>query len=184
MTEIALHSVRISYPHLFEPFSGPDNGKPKYSAKFLIPKSNTALVKQIADAIKALCAAEASDKKVPPADKLCLRDGDLSGKEEEAGHWTLSASDDGRPVVVDQKRNPVVAEDELFYPGCVVNAKVRLWYMSNKYGKRVPANLLGVQFVKDGPRLGSGRVRQSADEMFDSVEGFDSPQGDDSDPFL
>jgi hypothetical protein len=182
--EIALRNVRISYPHLFEPFSYQGQGKAKFSAKFLISKTEQAdQVKALADAIKALCASEARDKKVPPADKLCLRDGDQSGKEEEVGYWVLSASDDRRPVVVDQKRNPLTAEDDVIYAGCYVNARIRLWYMDNQYGKRVPANLLGVQFVKDGERLGSGRVRQSADEMFDSVEGFDDGGDAGNDPF-
>lgn len=182
--EIALRNVRISYPHLFEPFSYQGQGKPKFSAKFLIHKKDQAdVAKQVIDAIKALCAAEARDKKVPPADKLCLRDGDQSGRDEEAGYWVLSASDDRRPVVVDQKRNPLTAEDDVIQPGFYVNAKIRLWYMDNQYGKRVPANLLGVQFVKDGERLGSGRVRQSADEMFDSVESFDNNGAGDPDPF-
>jgi hypothetical protein len=140
-------------------------------------------VKAVVDAIKALCASEARDKKVPPADKLCLRDGDQSGKDEEAGYWVLSASDDRRPVVVDQKRKPLAAEDDVVYAGCYVNAKIRLWYMDNQYGKRVPANLLGVQFAKDGERLGSGRTRQAADEMFDTVEGFDDAGDGASDPF-
>ena len=183
MTEIALRDVRISYPHLFEPFSYQGEGKAKYSAKFLIPKTNTALVKQVADAMKELAANTYKDKKLPPADKLCLRDGDQTGRDEDAGYWVLSASDDARPVVVDQKRNPLTKEDDVIQPGFWVNAKVRLWAQDNKYGKRINANLLGVQFVKEGERLGSGRTRQSADEMFDSVEAFQDEAGGESDPF-
>ena len=183
MTEIALRDVRVSYPHLFEPFSYQGTGKPKYSAKFLIPKTNTSLVKQIADAMKELAVSSMKDKKLPPADKLCMRDGDQTGRDEDAGYWVLSASDDARPVVVDQKRNPLTAEDDVIYPGCFVNAKIRLWAQENQWGKRVNANLLGVQFVKEGERLGSGRVRQSADEMFDSVEQFQDESGGEADPF-
>lgn len=185
MTEIALREVRISYPHLFEPFAYQGQGKAKYSAKFLIPKSNKALVDQIAAEMKALAAESYKDKKLPPADKLCLRDGDQTGRDEDAGYWVLSASDDTRPVVVDQKRNPLTAEDEVIYPGCVVNAKINLWAQDNQYGKRINANLMGVQFVKDGERLGNGRTRPPADEMFDSVEGFDdgSSADNDTDPF-
>lgn len=183
MTEIALRDVRISYPHIFEPFAYQGQGKAKYSAKFLIPKTNTALVKQIADAMKELATNTYKDKKLPPADKLCLRDGDQTGRDEDAGYWVLSASDDARPVVVDQKRNPLTAEDEVIYPGCVVNAKIRLWAQDNQYGKRINANLMGVQFSKDGERLGSGRTRQSADEMFDSVESLDDNGAGEADPF-
>jgi hypothetical protein len=173
MTEIVLKQVRISYPHLFEPFAMYPSEKAKYSAKFLIPKSNTALVDKIKAEIIELAKASFKDKKCPPQDKLCLKDGDHTGKDEDKGHWIFSASEDSRPVVVDQKVNPLTKEDDVVYPGCVVTARVRLWAQDNIWGKRINANLLGVQFVKDGERLGSGRTRQSAEEMFESVEGFD-----------
>ena len=182
MTEILLRNVRISYPHLFEPFAYQGQGKAKFSCKFLIPK-DSPLVKEIADKMKELAGNTYKDKKLPPSDKLCMRDGDQTGREEDEGYWVLSASDDARPVVVDQKRNPLTAEDEVIYPGCVVNGRIRLWAQDNQYGKRINANLLGVQFMKDGERLGSGRVRQSAEEMFDSVEAFDDNGGEASDPF-
>lgn len=178
-TEINLRNVRISYPHLFEPkvFEG-NTGKPKYSAKFMIPKTDTETVKKIGDLMKAMAAASFKDKRLPPADKLCMRDGDLTNKEEDAGYWLLSASDDRRPVVVDKDRTPLVAEDDVIYPGCVVNAKVNLWAQDNKYGRRINANLLGVQFAKDGDRLGNGRVRQAAEDMFDEVADFGGEEDD------
>lgn len=185
-TEFNLKEVRISYPHLFEPFAYQGAGKAKYSAKFLLNKqTHAALIKQIAEGIKALSAASYKDKKVPAADKLCLKDGDLSGKDEEAGCWVLSASEDSRPVVVDRNRSPLVAEDDAIQPGYYVNAKIRLWAQDNQYGKRINANLLGVQLVKEGERLGSGRTRQSADEMFDDVSGSfgDETGGADDNPF-
>jgi hypothetical protein len=183
MTEIVLTQVRVSHPHLFEPFAYQGQGRAKYSAKFLIAKSEAPLIKKIADAIKAMSAETFKDKRVPPADKLCFRDGDTTGRAEDEGYWVLSASDDARPVVVDQKRSPLTKEDEVIYPGCVVNARIRLWAQDNQYGKRINANLLGVQFVKDGERLGNGRTRQSAEEMFDTVEGFDDAGDGAPDPF-
>lgn len=185
--EFPLHEVRISYPHLFEPWARNANEKKKYSAVFLLDKQkHKDLIKQIAQGMKALCQAEAKDKKLPPPDKLCLRDGDLSGRTENEGCWTLNASEDGRPVVVGKDKSPLTAEDDVIYPGCVVNARIRLWYQDNQYGKRVNANLLGVQFVRDGGRLGNRGPRMTADEMFDSVEGFDdAPEtaGAGDDPF-
>lgn len=185
-TEFNLKEVRISYPHLFEPFAYQGTGKAKYSAKFLLDKKlHAGLIKQVAEGIKALSAATFKDKKTPPADKLCLKDGDLSGKDEEAGCWVLSASEDSRPVVVDRNRSPLVAEDDAIQPGFYVNGKIRLWAQDNQYGKRINANLLGVQLVKEGERLGSGRTRQSADDMFDDVSGSfgDDTAELDNDPF-
>lgn len=186
--EINLLGVRISYPHLFEPYKGTQkDSKPKYSARFLLSKeAHSDLVKQIAKKMKELTAATPSFKgKLPTPDMLCLRDGDVYGKgEEEEGHWTLNASENTRPIVVDRDRSPLTAEDDKIYPGCVVNAKIRLWAQDNAWGKRINANLLGVQFVKDGDRLGNGVPRQTADEMFDAFEGDDGAfDGDDNDPF-
>ena len=184
--EFNLKEVRISYPHLFEPFAYLGQGKGKYSAKFLLDKKiHAALVQQIAASMKALSAESFKDKKLPPPDKLCLKDGDLGGKDDEAGCWVFSASENTRPVVVDRNRSPLVAEDDAIKGGYYVNAKVRLWVQDNQYGKRINANLIGVQFVKEGPVLGGGRATQSADEMFDDVSGaFGSePDAVDNDPF-
>lgn len=185
--EIPLREVRISYPHLFEPWSKNPNEKKKYSAVFLLDKQkHKELIKQVAQAMKALCTEQARDKRLPAPDKLCLRDGDQSGRPDNEGCWTLNASEDSRPVVVNRDKTPLTAEDDVIYPGCVVNARIRLWYQDNQYGKRVNANLLGVQFIKDGDRLGNRGPRVTADEMFDSVEGFDDePAGvtEGDDPF-
>lgn len=180
--DINLKGVRISYPHLFEPFAGPDGGKAKYSARFLLDKTkHAALIKEVQNAIRTMAAESYKDKKVPPADKLCLRDGDASGRDEEAGCWTLNASDDKRPVVVNTDRSSLTAEDEVIYPGCIVNARIRLWAQDNQYGKRINANLLGVQFAGNAERLGQGVSRPKVDEMFDEVSDFGGEDdGDDA----
>lgn len=183
--EINLKNVRISFPKLFEPSAFQGQGKPKYSARFLLDKKeHNELIKQIIAKMKELAAESYPDKKVPPPAMLCLKDGDQSGREDEAGFWTLNASETSRPVVVNRDKTPLVAEDEVIYPGCRVNVKVRLWAQSNQYGKRLNANLLGVQFVKDDARLGGGATRQSADEMFDDVAGaFGDEENGGDDPF-
>jgi hypothetical protein len=171
--EIPLKNVRVSYPHLFEPHAMNPGDKPAYSATFLLHKvEHAALIKEIAQKMKALAAENYKDKRLPPPDKLCLRDGDLSNRAEYEGHWTLSARETTRPVVVNKDRSPLVESDDVIYAGCVVNARIRLWTQDNSYGRRVNANLLGVQFVKDGERMG-GRARIPAEDMFDSVEAFD-----------
>lgn len=181
--DINLKNVRISYPHLFEPFTSPDGGKPKFSGRFLLNKETHAtLIKEVQDAIRAMAKTGYKDGKIPPADKLCLRDGDQSGRDEEVGCWTLNASDDKRPVVVNADRSALTAEDDVIYPGCRVNARIRLWVQDNKYGRRINANLLGVQFAGDADRLGNGVSRPKVDEMFEEVSDF-AGNGDDDSPF-
>ena len=182
--EINLVNVRISYPHLFEPKAFQNNGNPKYSARFLLNKEEHAdLIKQIATKCRALAAESYKDKKLPAPDKLCIRDGDHSGKDEEVGYWTLNASESGRPVVVNSDLTPLVAEDDVIFPGCRVNAKISLWAQDNSYGRRINANLLGVQFAGKDEKLGNGRVRQAADEMFEASDFASGDGGAEDDPF-
>lgn len=190
-TEIDLFNVRISYPHIFEPKAFAPGDKPRYSAKFLLSKDeHIKLVKQIAHRMKELAASSYTDKKLPAPDKLCMRDGDSTGKEEEEGYWVVSASEYTRPHVVHRDRSPLAAEDDVVFPGCRVNAKIRLWAQDNKWGRRINANLLGVQFVAEDERLGNGVPRQAPEEMFDDVssqygsDGGDDPfGGNDDSPF-
>jgi hypothetical protein len=177
--EINLRNVRISYPHIFEPYSYQGEGKPSYSATFLLHKEqHAALIKDIVARMKALAGESFKDKKLPPSDKLCLRDGDQSGRPESEGHWTMAARESTRPLVVHRDMSPLVESDEVIYAGCIVNARIRLWAQDNKYGRRINANLLGVQFVGDGERLG-GRGRLAPESMFEPVSSFDDAPGDD-----
>lgn len=182
--DLNLKNVRISYPHLFEPKTFPGSTSAKFSATFLLDKvKHKDLVAQIGATIKALAAQAFKDKKTPMPDKLCLRDGDLTGRDENVGCWTLTSSESKRPVVVDQSKTPLVAADDVVYAGCYVNAKVRLWAQDNQYGRRINANVLGVQFAGDGERFGGAGRNYSADEMFDDVSGFaEETAGDD--PFM
>ena len=73
-----------------------------------------------------------------------------------------------RPKVIDRDKTPITEEDNKLYSGCYVNAVVDLWVMNNTYGKRVNANLLGVQFYKDGDTFESGSTAD--DDDFDDFE--------------
>jgi hypothetical protein len=69
---------------------------------------------------------------------------------------------------VDRDRSLITEDDNKLYAGCYVNAIIELWVQDNSYGKRVNANLLGVQFFKDGEPFADG-VKASADD-FDVFE--------------
>ena len=89
---------------------------------------------------------------------------------EYAGYednWSIKAGNSSRPTLVDNRGIQTTEEDNLFYPGCYVNAKIGIWIQNNSYGKRVNANLLGVQFVKDGADLSGGSKVASIDDFGD-----------------
>jgi hypothetical protein len=153
---IQLKNVRLSFPSLFEKtaFKGNDANKDKegkYEATLLIPKTDTATKAKI-DAMIAKAVSEAGFK--IPSDKRCLRDGDEAEYEGYEGNWSLKASSKKRPTTLDRAKGVVTKDDDLFYPGCYVNAIVNFWIQDNDFGKRVNANLYGVQFFAHGETFG------------------------------
>lgn len=167
MSKITLKNVRLSFPSLFDRsvFEGKEG---KFCATFLIDKSDVKLKKEI-DAAIAKVIAEAKIKIA--SDKICIKDGDESELEGYEGNWSLKASNNKRPLVIDRDRTPLTADDEKLYAGCYVNAMIDFWIQNNSYGKRVNANLYGVQFVKEGEAFGnSGPVPIEIADEFENLE--------------
>lgn len=166
MSKIKLHNVRLSFPSLFRKatFGGDET---KYEATFLLDKTKDAdKIKEINDAI-ADVSKEKHKGKTPPADKLCFKDGDTIDYDGYAGHMSIKASSTKRPMVIGQDRSPLTEDDGKPYAGCYVNAIIELWGQDNQFGKRVNANILAVQFAKEGQPFGDG-VTASIDD-FDDV---------------
>jgi hypothetical protein len=184
--KLKLNNVRLSYPALFEPKSGPEGGEPKYSAAFLMDKENGASeIKLIQDGILAVAKAQWGDTKckwsvsklgVLKADgkyahvKTCLRDG--AEKDGVIGYENVmffSASNKMPVPVVD--KNPAVVltkADRRPLAGQYVNVSIRLWAQDNQFGRRVNAQLQAVQFAFDGETFGEAPV--NAEEEFANVE--------------
>lgn len=166
---VKLENVRLSYPNLFTAKAAEGSDEVKFSASFLLDNEKHAkLIKQIETLIDRI-ALDHFKKKV--SFKSCLRDGNEKADKEGYGDGVtfFNASRKTRPVVVDRNLNPITEEDGVIYGGCYVNATVRFWVQDNKFGKRVNAELRGVQFVKDGESFGAGPV--NAEEEFDAIEG-------------
>jgi hypothetical protein len=178
MSKIILNDVRLAFPSLWETekYNGQDTGK--YAATFLISKDDPQV-----DTIKAAILAMAEEKfgkPVPKSVKFCLQDGDEKEFNGANGHWTIKATTKNRPVVMDQDKNPLVEADGKIYGGAYVNTSISLWAMDNQYGKRILANLAGVQLVRDGESFGGG----SSNAMDDfSVITTTKPTVDVEDPF-
>lgn len=176
--------VYLSYPHLHEPYRGKGakagEQQGKYGAKFCFDRNNPENRK---DAItihaKIQEMAKKSFKQGLPADRYCLRDGKQLGDDMHK-FYVLSASETTKPLCVDRRRNIVTAEDELFYPGCKVNGTIRLWVQDSKdWGKRINANLVGVQFYAHSESW--GRPKPKAEDVFDDIsDQFDSDEYEES----
>ena len=175
MSKIKLQNVRLSFPSLFRKavFSGEET---KFEATFLLDKNEHASkISEIEAAIADLTKEKLKGVKLK-ADKICLKDGDDIDYAGYNGCMSIKGSNNKRPMVLDRDRSPLTEDDNKLYAGCYVNAVLELWAQDNQYGKRINANLLGVQFFKDGEPFADG-VTASADD-------FDVLEPDDMDDFM
>ncbi len=161
--KIKLNNVRLSFPSLFQrsSFQG-ETGK--FEGTFLLDKTTQAdLISSINGSIKECVKVNGKGAKIPP-DKICFKDGDDFDYDGYAGHMSFKASNNKPPKILDRDLSALSEDDNRLYAGCYVNAMVELWFQNNNYGKRVNANLLGVQFFKDGKPFGDG-ITISADDF-------------------
>lgn len=182
MTEIRINNARLSFPKLIKPeaFKGKDGAesKPRYSAALLIPKTDTATVAAIRQALLTTAIEKwgpddgpAEIKRLVAGNKVCLIDGDAAEYDGYEGHWALrtSSTPEYPPTLVDEYAKEVPRDSAgaaaKFYAGCYVNAIVRLWAQGAEsgFGKRLNANLGGVQFVNDGEAFGGGGATKASD---------------------
>lgn len=166
--QFKLVSVRLSFPDIWVPKSLQANAEPKYGCSFLIDKATQGeQIKELKELILAAAKAKWPGKVKELTDKkklhFCLHEGsekDYDGYSED--NMFLTASSKKRPLIVDRDRTPLAEQDSRPYAGCYVDAIVRIWVQDNDYGKRVNAELMGVQFVKDGDPFGAGPINPDA----------------------
>lgn len=158
---------RIAFPDIFE--AQEVQGRLRFGCQLLVPK-DSAEATTINAAVDTLIKG-AKLGRVPP-EKLCVKDGDNYEYEGFPGNIVLRCGNVKRPAVVDADLKPLTAADGKIYSGCRVAIRVELWAQDNEYGKRVNANLLGVQFQRDDEPFGGGA--QPGADGFEAV-GSDGP---------
>lgn len=195
--KVKLKNVRLAFPNLFEPRAASDTAKPKFSATFIFPAEHPA-TSAIKDAMvgvaKTKWGPKAGDvyKSLKAADKLALHDGvaksDYAGFE---GNLYINASNAARVRVLEYDGTNYVDltfADGRPYAGCYVNGVIEMWAQDHpKYGKRINASLMGVQFVGDGERLAGGAI--ASEEDFEplppegAAKNFEDSEVEETDPF-
>lgn len=175
---IMLRNVRLAFPNLFEPSTVAGEGEPRYSAAFILPPDHPQL-KEIQAKIKAVAAekwkdkADAVVKGLEKTGKVALHDGDEKPQYDGfPGNMFISASAkvSARPTVINTDKTPLTERDGKPYAGCYVNVSLDFWAQDNAYGKRVNAQLRGVQFYRDGDAFSAGRPADS-DEFEEVTDG-------------
>lgn len=174
-----LTNVRLAFPVLFEAKTVNGEGKPAFSASFLIDPADPqveAINAEIDRIAKEKWGAKADTMLLAmrKGDKLALHDGDLkSNYDGFAGNLYISSRNQVRPVVLDRDaRTELSAQDGKIYAGCYVNAIIDFWAQDNNYGKRVNATLHKVQFFKDGDAFAGGGM--SNEDFEDLAQGADA----------
>lgn len=171
--KVKLTNVRLAFPVLFEAKTVNGEGKPAFSASFLLDPADTQ-VKALNQAIEQVAKdkwgakAEAILKQMRAQDKVALHDGDLKANYDGfPGNLYVSARSATRPLVIDKDKSPLTEQDGKPYAGCFVNASIELWPQDNNYGKRVNASLRGVQFFRDGDAFAGGGA--ASEDEFDDI---------------
>lgn len=179
--KITIENARLAFAqHLFEAGTVGGEGEPAFSCTAIIPKDHPAIAELRAaeEAVaKEKFGAKAAEelKAIRAKDRGVVHDGDTkSNYDGFEGNAFVSARSKTRPTVIDRDRSPLVAADGRPYSGCYANVMVEIWAQNNAYGKRINAQLMGVQFVKDGDSFGGGAGPAAADDFPDLDAGEDA----------
>ena len=173
--------VRMSYCYLLEPRKNDDGSDGKYGAMLIIPKGETATVKQINEAIDAARkAAQAKGMKNAQSLKSPLRDGDgerPNGGEygpECKGCWVMNATSKRKPGIVNRRVQPILDPAEI-YSGMwgIVDLNFSAYDFNGNRG--ISAYLNNVQKVRDDEALGGSAARPES--VFSAVEDEDDDLG-------
>lgn len=174
-------AVRLSYCHLNEPRKNDDGTPGKYGALLIIPKTDTATVKQINAAVEeARAAGVARGIRNARNFPSPLRDGD--GQKPRGGEygpeckgcWVLNTSSKRQPKVVDRRVQPIIDPDEI-YSGmwAIVDINFACFQMQSNSG--ISCYLNNVQKVRDDEPLGGSAARP--EDVFAPVDDDDDGLG-------
>lgn len=155
--------ARLSFPRLYTPKSFTPGQPPRFEATFLLDPSNAVHKQQLAvlkAAILKLIEAKWGGQR-PKDLKLCVDDGNTKEYDGYKDRIFIRSASKHRPVVADQGRNELRLdaqgqEPRIPYAGGYVIGKITLWAQDNAFGRRINANLIAVQHVKDGSPFGPG----------------------------
>lgn len=172
-TKVITGKVRLSYVHLFEPYSIDGEQDPKFSVMLLIPKKDKktlAALKAAEDAAAEIGKNTKFGGKIPGNLASIIRDGDEFAEDypERAGHWFMSVTSPAnrKPGVVDQNVQPILDQSEI-YSGCYARLSLNAFPYTFGSKKGISFGIVNVQKMDDGEPLG-GTSRVEDD--FDAVD--------------
>ncbi len=165
--KIRIDNARLSWNDLFEATGfGGDTINPAYKCKVILDEDALAKVRNAINVALKEAYPKDSDKVLK---KIQNDARSFPLKELDDGGFSLSTrrpQKKGRPILLDENRQPVTADDQKFYAGCRVNILVEFW-AGNYSGDRVGCTLEGLQFAGDDQPFSA--QRSSSVDDFETV---------------
>ena len=184
-TGVITPQFRLSYPHLFTPQTNKLSGKEEYTCTALFAKGADLAVLKEAAKQATIDKWGPDPKKWPKNLRTPFRDqGDMekelddgtkvmpTGCEKGAVYLRMKAYK--QPGIVDQKRQPILAEDDL-YPGCWARASVNAYAYEQAGNCGISFWLNNLQKCKDDAPF-SGRPK--AEDEFSAIADDSTSDGD------
>ena len=166
---------RLAFPDAFVAKQYQGQGPYSYRATVLIPKDDP----QIAEIDKLIIAvakekwpakyAEHLKRIKSEPNKYFKGDGDLKDYNGYAGNWAFSCTrnqDDGKPLVVDRKKQLITADSGLIYSGANVVVIGDIWVQDNAFGRAIRCALGAIQFHSHNDSFG-GAAAPTTDGLDD-----------------
>jgi hypothetical protein len=184
--------VKLETAEYFNPAKPGPNEVKKYRMNLLLDPSNAVhagIIKQMKSEALRISREEWGNE-IPKSLEFCYGLGNDLDKIYDGfkDMFYIKVSSESRVPTVGRRKNsenkftPTQAGDAEFpYSGAFVNAKITLWVQTTHGRKGINANLLTVQFVKDGP--GFGRPSADPDVEFDALEDSTEGASDDTSMF-
>lgn len=148
--------IRFNYVSIEEAKKIGDDLNERFGVTILIQKSDKYTTDKIYSALSnATCdGLNIWDGKVPKDIITCLKDGDLTNKEEYKNHFYINANSKYRPQVVDENLNQITDLSQI-YNGCYGRASMNFYPYNHIEGGNcgIGCNLLNIQKLKDGEKI-------------------------------
>lgn len=187
-----IKEARLSFPALVEP-KATQGGTPKYNCNFILTDQSPewaeamAIVGEIATSewkehAQNVLNMIQNDKRLRcygvGSEKTNSQTGAVYEGFTEPGTVWISANSDTKPQLYGpnaQPLPPTANANQMFVGGNYVAGVVRFWPQDNQHGRAIRAQLVGVQYLRDGEHFGLEEV--DAGSVFQAVPGAPAPTG-------